>query len=150
MFWAMAVLTALCPPLRIIFKVSALFYSSIGAEAQVIKKRDILGRWEEVIVVERPLKWVYFLCLQERLSPSGVLRRTCIYSLPVQILMAQFLNCLVLWVIILRKISVIYGITAFRKKRPVKSHGWWWEFPVLFLDDPSPAVVTPGSSGHDY
>lgn len=43
MFWVVAVLTAVYPPLRITFKTSALCYSSVGAGAQVIKKTYILG-----------------------------------------------------------------------------------------------------------
>lgn len=51
-----AVLTAVCPPVRITFKTSALCYSSVGAGAQVTQKRDILGGQEEAVVVEEPLK----------------------------------------------------------------------------------------------
>lgn len=43
MFWAMAVLTVVCPPLGITFKMSALCYSHVGAGVQVIKKKDIPG-----------------------------------------------------------------------------------------------------------
>lgn len=42
MFWVMAVLTAVCPPLRITFQARALCCSTEGAGAQVIKKQDTL------------------------------------------------------------------------------------------------------------
>lgn len=70
-------------------------------------------------IVEEPLKTAYFLLPQMRLFPPAVLKRMCIYCLPVQIWRSwwhNFLNCLVLWAIILRKSSVIYVITACRKK----------------------------------
>ena len=151
----MAVLTAVCPPLRIAFKAAALCYSHVGAGSQVIKKGGILGGWEEVAVVEGPLKWVYFLLPQVRLSPSGVLRMMCIYCLPVQIWRSWWyrsLNCLVLWAIILTKMCVIYVITAFRKKHLTckKAKQVLRVLRAFFLDEPLPAVAAPGSAGHNY